>query len=242
MKIRCIAVDDEPLALKQIGSYIEKTPFLELVLLCNNAFSALEIIKEDNIDLVFVDISMPDLSGLDMVKSLTEKPEVVFTTAFSEYAVEGFRVDARDYLLKPFGYADFLKSVNKVKDYIELQKSGKEKPEPEPEPELDKLFVKSGYKLVRIDLDKIKYIESVHEYIRFYLSEGKPVMTLASMKSIEQMLPFEKFLRVHRSFIVNTDMIRTVERNRIIFENNVSIPVSDQYRGRFQEFLKKNSP
>lgn len=237
MKIRCIAIDDEPLALKQIGDYINQTPFLELVGLCNNSVSALELLRDNNIDLMFADISMPDLSGLDLVKSLQEKPLVVFTTAFSEYAVEGFRVDARDYLLKPFGYAEFLRSANKIKQHFDLVKPGKE----EPASEMDHLYVKSGYKLVRMELKNIKYIESMHEYIRFHLANQKPVMTLASMKSIEEMLPSAKFIRVHRSFIVNTDWIKVIERNRIIFEDSVYIPVSDQYKSRFMDFLNRNS-
>ncbi len=237
MKIRCVAVDDEPLALEQIGNYIERTPFLELVSLCNNALSTLEILRKELVDLMFVDISMPDLSGMDMVKSLDSKPLIIFTTAFSEYALEGFRVNALDYLLKPFGYTEFLTAVNKVKPGFDNLKASVE----HREAEMNHLFVKSGYKLVRIELDDIKYIESMHEYVRFHLVTGKPVMTLASMKSIEEMLPSGRFIRVHRSFIVNTDWIKVIERNRIIFDNNVLIPVSDQYKGKFQEFLNKNA-
>jgi two-component system LytT family response regulator len=235
MKIKCLAVDDEPLALKQIGSYIKKTPFLELVALCNNAFDAMEVIRKDNIELMYVDIDMPDLSGLDFVRSLSVKPIVVFITAYSEYAIEGFRVDAADYLLKPVGYADFLKASDKVKSIIEM------KNQPSVQKSSDNhLFVKSGYKVVRIELDDIKYIESMHEYVRIHLCSDKPVMTLGSMKAIEEQLPPDKFLRVHRSFIVNTDKIRVIERNRIVFDNTVYIPVSDQYRSKFQEFLGKN--
>lgn len=237
MKIRCIAVDDEPLALTQIGGYIEKTPYLELVALCNSGLTALEALNKDSIDLMFVDISMPDLSGMDLVKSLATRPYVVFTTAFSEYAVEGFRVDAIDYLLKPFGYTAFLKAANKVK----LQIEGKNSDKTESEVKMDHLFVKSGYKLVRIELNDIKYIESMHEYVRFHIQDEKNVMTLASMKSIEELLPPDKFMRVHRSFIVNTDRVKVIERNRIIFENSVFIPVSDQYKARFQKFLDRNS-
>lgn len=236
MKIKCLAIDDEPLALKQIGGYIKKTPFLELVSLCNNAFDAMALLKDGRIDLMFVDINMPDLSGLDFVKALSEKPFIIFTTAYSEYALEGFKVDATDYLLKPVGYKDFLKASNKVKAQFDLirSRSGEVKSS------LDHLFVKSGYKLIRIELSDIKYIESMHEYVRIFLLNDKPVMTLASMKSIEEQLPPEKFLRVHRSFIVNTARIKVIERNRIVFDNNVYIPVSDQYKAKFQEFLNKN--
>lgn len=237
MKIKCLAIDDEPLALSQIGGFIGKTPFLELVALCNSGLTAMEVLSKNHIDLMFVDISMPDLSGMDLVKSLSEKPFIVFTTAFSEYAVEGFRVEATDYLLKPFGYALFLKAANKVKQQFDAKNA-----ERNTEPEVfDHIYVKSGYKLVRIELDDIKYVESMHEYVRFHLQDEKNVMTLASMKSIEELLPSGKFMRVHRSFIVNTDRVKIIERNRIIFDKNVFIPISDQYKARFQEFLDKNS-
>jgi len=236
MAIKCLAIDDEPLALKQIGSYIEKTPFLETVALCRNAFDAMQYLSSNKIDLLFVDIDMPELSGMDFVKSLPEKPLVIFTTAYSEYAVDGFKVDAIDYLLKPIGYNDFLRAANKANSLIELKelhietvKSTKEY-----------LFVKSDYKIVRIELAEIKYIESMHEYVRIHLVNDKPVMTLVSLKSIEEHLPVEQFLRVHRSFIVNSARIKVVERNRIVFDNNVYIPVSDQYKLKFQEFINKN--
>jgi two-component system LytT family response regulator len=235
MKIRCIAIDDEPLALRQIGNYIKKTPFLELTALSKNAFDAMELLKSESIDLMFVDINMPDLSGMDFVKSLSERPFIIFTTAYSEYAIDGFRVDAIDYLLKPIGYTSFLKAANKVRVQFEL----KNQPIHDTLAAADHIFVKSGYRLVRIKLDEIKYIESMHEYVRIHLLNDKPVMTLTSMKSIETQLP-EKFLRVHRSFIVNTEMVKIVERNRIVFDTNVYIPVSDQYKPKFQEFLNKN--
>ena len=236
MVIKCLAIDDEPLALKQIGLYIKKTPLLELVALCNNAFDALDLISSGKVSLVFVDISMPDLNGLDFVRSLNEKPFIIFTTAFSEYAVEGFRVDAVDYLLKPIGYNDFLRAVNKVRSLMELHEVKPEKIKTTGE----HLFVKSDYKLMRINLDDIKYIESMHEYIRIHLINEKPVMTLVSLKSIEEQLPKEKFMRVHRSYIVNMGRINLIDRNRIVFDNNVYIPVSDNYKDKFQEFIDKN--
>jgi DNA-binding LytR/AlgR family response regulator len=235
-KIRCIAIDDEPPALRQIGAYVSKTPFLDLISLCSNAFDAMEVLKKEAVDVMFVDISMPDLSGLDFVKSLTEKPYVVFTTAFSDYALEGFKVEAIDYLLKPIGYDDFLKAVNKVRSRLEQAgRNVQAKHQAHAH-----IFIKSGYKLLRIELENIRYVESMHEYVRLHLENAKPVMTLASMKSIEELLPGDIFMRVHRSFIVNTSKITVVERNRIIFDN-VHIPVSDQYKTRFQEFLSRNS-
>lgn len=236
MTIKCLAIDDEPLALKQIDIYIRKTPFLELVAICNNAFDAMGYLRAKQVDLMFVDINMPDLSGMDFVKSLPEKPFIIFTTAYSEYAIEGFKVDATDYLLKPISYIDFLKAANKIKNLFELKGVQSETVKTASE----HLFVKSEYRLVRIELSEIKYIESMHEYVRIHLINDKPVMTLLSMKSIEEQLPPERFLRVHRSFIVNMDRIKVVERYRIIFDNNVYIPVSDQYKAKFQEFINKN--
>ena len=236
MAIRCLAIDDEPLALKQIGLYIKKTPLLEQVALCNNAFDAMDYVSSGKVNLIFVDINMPDLNGLDFVRSLNEKPYIIFTTAYSEYAVEGFRVDAVDYLLKPIGYKDFLSAVNKVKKLIDLHDIHAEKIRATE----DHLFVKSDYHLMRINLDDIKFIESMHEYIRIHRVNDKPVMTLVSLKSIEEQLPQNKFMRVHRSYIVNLKRIELIERNRIIFDNNVYIPVSDNYKEKFQEFIDKN--
>jgi DNA-binding LytR/AlgR family response regulator len=236
MLIRCLAIDDEPLALKQIGAYIKKTPFLELSSLCNSALDALEFITSNKVDLVFVDINMPDLSGMDFVKSLKEKPGIIFTTAYSEYAVEGFKVDAIDYLLKPIGYNDFLRAVNKAKAVYE----SKEQKNIVVNAVADHLFVKSDYKILRIEFSDIKYIESMHEYVRIHRVSNKPVMTLLSLKAIEEQLPKDRFMRVHRSFIVNKEKIKIVERNRIVFENNIYIPVSDQYKSVFQDFINKN--
>jgi DNA-binding LytR/AlgR family response regulator len=234
--IRCIAIDDEPLALKQIAGYIKKTPFLELVGQYESALKTIEALENSRVDLMYVDINMPDLSGMDFVKTLENPPMVVFVTAYSEYALEGFRANAIDYLLKPISYADFLKSANKVRSLIDTRhylsdeiKSNK-----------DFLFIKSDYKLLRINFDDIKYIEGMSEYIRIHLTNSKPVMTLMSMKSVEDILPSDRFMRVHRSYIVNLTKISVVERNRIIFDGNVYIPVSEQYKKIFQSYIDKN--
>jgi two-component system, LytTR family, response regulator LytT len=237
MKITCLAIDDETLALKQLCAYIDKTPFLQLVSACPDAFDAMAVLKETPVEVLFIDINMPDLSGMDFVKSLTEKPYIVFTTAYSEYAVEGFRVDAVDYLLKPVGYADFLKAANKVKALIDLKTNNlPESIAATP----DHLFVKSDYKLIRIELANIKYIESMHEYIKIHLVVGKPVMTMLSMKAIEEHLPAAQFMRVHRSYIVNLSKISVVERSRIVFEGDIFIPVTEQYKPAFQSYIDKN--
>jgi DNA-binding LytR/AlgR family response regulator len=234
--IKCIAIDDEPLALKQLAGYITKTPFLDLIGEFGNAMKALTFLKDNEVDLMFVDINMPDLSGLDFVRSQANPPRVIFTTAYSEYAVEGFQVNALDYLLKPFDYDVFLKSASRALDWFSLQ----EKKSTKVESNDNFLFIKSEYKVLRINLSDITYIEGMREYIRIHLSGQKPIMTLLSMKKIEEYLPVEKFMRVHRSYIINLDRITTIDRNRIVFDNNIYIPVSEQYNQKFQEYLKKN--
>ena len=234
MVIKCIAIDDEPLAVKKIAAFIQKTPFLELVAECRSAFDAVNLINNNEVQLLFIDINMPDLNGMEFVKSLTNKPYVVFTTAYSEYAVEGFKVDAVDYLLKPIDYSSFLKAATKVKNLIDLKSATSVE---SIKATSDHLFVKSEYKLVRIELEDITYIESQHEYIKINLVNRQPVMTMVSMKTIEDQLPPDRFMRVHRSFIVNLSKITTIERNRILFDDKVLIPVSDQYKDKFQKYI-----
>lgn len=239
MKLNCITIDDEPLALQQMVSYIEKTPFLELIASCESAFDAMEILDVNKVELIFVDINMPDLNGMDFVKSLKNKPLIIFTTAYSEYAIEGFKVDAIDYLLKPISYADFLKAAIKAQKHLSLIKPT----EPESIKTDDEfIFIKSEYKIVRINFNDIKYIEGMREYVRIHLTNSKPVMSLLSMKSIERNLPEKNFMRVHRSYIINLNKISVVERNRIVFDNETYIPVSEQYKEKFQSFLDTNFP
>jgi two-component system LytT family response regulator len=235
MKIKCLAIDDEPLALKQLESYIEKIPFFESVAYCHSAFEAIDYLNNNEIDLMFVDINMPDINGMDFVKSLVERPQVIFTTAYSEYAMEGFQVDALDYILKPISYEVFLKSANKAKTWFERNQKQAETIKTTP----DYLFVKSEYKLIRILLADIKYIESANEYIQIHLINEQPVTTLIRLKAMEEQLPKNKFMRVHRSFIVNLDQVKVIERNRIIFDQKVYIPIGDQYKDSFQAFIDK---
>jgi two-component system LytT family response regulator len=234
-----MAIDDEPLALQQVAGYINKLPFLELVAQCSNAFTAIKIIENQEIDLMFVDINMPDLNGLEFVKSLSKKPLLIFTTAYSEYAIEGFKVDAMDYLLKPFSFAEFSKAANKAHTQFELIKNSKKDPE-NIESNDEFLFIKSEYKLLRINLNDIIYIEGMKEYVRIHQDKQIPVMTLLSMKSLEEKLPSDRFMRVHRSYIVNLRKVSTIERFRIVYPDKTRIPVSDNYKEKFQEFLEKN--
>lgn len=233
MKIRCIAIDDEPLALQQVGSYIRQTPFLELVGLFESAFQALDYLQSNVVDLMFLDINMPDFNGLDFAKSLTVKPKIILTTAYSEYALEGFRIDALDYLLKPIPYPVFLKSVNKAKEWFQVRNEAvQDVPESE-------LFVKSEGKIVKIRVADILYVESANEYIKINLDNKDVVTTLKRLKEFEEELPAEHFLRIHRSFIVNTGKIKAVERFRVLLNNNVPIPVGELYRESYQEFVDK---
>jgi len=234
--IRCIAIDDEPLALMQIAGYIKKTPFLELAGQFESALKAIEVLESIPVDLMFVDINMPDLSGMDFVKTIENPPKIVFVTASTENALEGFRVDAIDYLLKPISYVDFLKSANKVKSWFDAHQQKAD----EVRSNKEFLFIKSDYKLLRINFDDIKYIEGMSEYIRIHLTNSKPVMTLLGMKAIEEQLPSDRFMRVHRSYIVNLTKISVIERNRIIFDGSIYIPVSDQYKSNFQSYIDKN--
>jgi len=224
--INCIAIDDEPLALTQLAGYISRLPFLNLVASCQDAFDAMKQLNAQKVDLLFVDINMPDLNGLDLVRSLVDKPLVIFTTAYSEYAVEGFKVDAVDYLLKPFGFRDFIKAVDKARKWLEhdIGDSGT-------------LFVKSDYRMTLVNLSDIKYIEGMSEYVRIYVEgEEKPLIPLISMKRLEETLPASQFMRVHRSYIVNLQKIAEVSRLRIIFDN-VYIPVGDNYKDKFLEYI-----
>ncbi len=232
--IRCLAIDDEPLALGQIGGYIEKTPFLALAGSARSAFEAMEILAREPVDLLFVDINMPGLNGMDFVKALGGEKMVVFTTAYDQYALEGFRVDAVDYLLKPIGYPDFLRAANKAQAAFAAKN-------PVPAKEEDGyLFVQSEYRTVRIEFDRIRYIESMSEYVRIHLTEGKPVMSLMSLRSLEEKLPRNRFMRVHRSTIVNLAFVHVVERGRILLDPQTSLSIGDQYKKTFQEFLDKH--
>lgn len=234
--MRCIAIDDEPLALQQMEGYIRKTPFLQFVKACRSGLEAMDLLSEHPVDLLFVDINMPDLNGLDFVRLLSVKPLVIFTTAYSEYAIEGFRVDALDYLLKPIGYPDFFRSAEKARKQFNLLKNNLVD-----RGEAQFLFVKSDYKTIKVDIDKIIYIESRGEYVRIYTEDMPPVMPLGSLKSYEDSLPSNRFMRVHRSYIVNLDKINAIERKRIIIGSKIRIAIGEIYEEKFKKYLDKRS-
>ncbi len=236
MKLRTIAIDDEPLALRLVSDYISKTPFLELVGAFDNPLDAIDFLSTESADLIFVDIQMPDLTGIEFARSLENAPKIIFTTAYEKYALEGFKLNAIDYLLKPFSYEEFLKAAQKARKQSELESSVL----PSIEANSQFLFLKSEYKIRRINFNDILYIEGLKDYIKVYTTgEDKPILSLNSIKSLEQKLPEDQFMRVHRSFIVNLNKIDTIERSRIIF-GKTYIPVSDQYKDKFQEYLDKN--
>ncbi len=236
--IRCLAIDDEPLALQQIAAYIGKVPFLELAARCQSALEAREFLEHDTVDAIFCDINMPDLNGMDFVKSLPSAPLVVFTTAYSEYAVEGFRVNAVDYLLKPFGLQDFLRAANRLRERLAASSA----PEaPQSADGDDSLFLKTDYRIVKVSIADIRYVEGMSEYLKVWVrGERKPVVTLLSMKKMEERLP-DNFMRIHRSYIVNLNMIREVSKNRIVLDADTELPVGEVYREAFQRYLDAKS-
>ncbi len=234
--LKAIAIDDEPLALELITGYISKTPFLKLSGGFNNPLDAMEFLSREQVDLIFLDIQMPDLTGIEFIRTLKNRPKIIFTTAYAKYALEGFKLEVVDYLLKPFDYEEFLTAVRKAQHLLELEKKALKQVEADDE----FLFLKSEYKIRRINFNEIKYIEGLKDYVKMYtIHENKPILSLTSLKTLESKLPENKFMRVHRSFIVNLEKIDTIERSRIVF-GKVYIPVSEQYKEKFQQFLNKN--
>ena len=237
--IKVLAIDDEPLALQQLVSYIQKVSFLQLVGQCQSALEAKDILNREPVDAVFCDINMPDLNGMDFVKSLAAPPLIVFTTAYSEYAVEGFKVNAVDYLLKPFGLDDFRRAANRLKERLETSPVAvpvAEMPQSNAE-EDDTIFIKTDYKVVKIAISDIRYIEGMSEYLKIHLEgQPKPIVTLLSMKKMEEYLP-PSFMRIHRSYIINLKKIQEVNKNRVIMDADTYLPIGDNYKEAFNDYL-----
>ncbi|MBR3092001.1 MAG: response regulator transcription factor [Bacteroidaceae bacterium] len=232
--IRCLAIDDEPLALRKLVTYINKVPFLELAAQCQSALEARAFLENDTVEAIFCDINMPDLNGMDFVKSLAVPPLIVFTTAYSEYAVEGFRVNAVDYLLKPFGLQEFQRAAQRLQERIE---STPVVVDSNPVPQAETLFLKTDYRIVNVNIPDIRYIESMSEYVKVWLdSQPKPIITLLSMKKMEENLP-NYFMRIHRSYIINLKKIQEVNKSRVIMDENTYLPIGDLYKEAFQQYL-----
>lgn len=253
MTLSCIAVDDEPLALGLVCAFIDKTPFLKLVGRYSSAVEALQGLMSTPVDVIFLDIQMPDLTGLELARVLersnrgAQMTRIIFTTAFDQFALDGFRVDALDYLLKPFNYEEFLRAASKARHYFELVQRPAEQTSvaissssAPAEVVDDYLFLKVEYQLVRIAYNDILYIEGLKDYVKVYRQSdpNKPLLSLTSLKSLEEKLPTRQFMRVHRSFIVALDRINAVTRNSVQIGSAV-IPVSDQYKDVFGQFISR---
>lgn len=256
--IRCLAIDDEPLALKQLTNFISKIPYLELVAACPSAMEAKDVLSHEMIDAIFCDINMPDLNGMDFIKSLASPPLVVFTTAYSEYALEGYKVDAVDYLLKPFGLDEFRRAAEKLLKRLGTAEANQETAMPATEekaPEegekkietsTDSLFVKVENRMVKITLSNVFYIEGMSEYLKIHLvgtdEHGmplKPAIVLYSLKRLEERLP-SFFMRIHRSYIINLRYVKEVSKTRVTMENGVILPIGELYKENLNNYLLRN--
>lgn len=243
MKLNCVAIDDEPLALELLSKFIEQTSFLNLIGKFDNAIEALGFINQNKVQLAFMDIQMPDLSGMELARVLdgkkdSDKTRIIFATAYHQFAIEGYKVEALDYLLKPYSYEDFLNAATKAFTYFERQSQTKSEPiAPDAAP--DYIFLKVEYQLVKVMLQDIAYVEAYKDYVKVHLlSKPNPLLSLTSLKNMEELLPADKFMRVHRSYIVALDHIDSVAKNVIHIGKN-SITVSDNYKETFLEFMSR---
>lgn len=234
MILNCVIVDDEPLAVELLASYARKIPFLNLVGTFNSAAASIKTIREKSVDLLFLDIQMPELSGMEYAKIINGPTKIVFTTAFSQYAVDGYRINAFDYLLKPISFEEFMRVVGKALKCLSEKKvaSGKEGN--------GYIFVKNDYKLVRINFKDILYAEGVKDYVKIYLKDGSSIKSLACLRNLIDFLPSPQFLRVHRSFIVNIDNMKTIDRSRFVVGDKF-IPISDTYKEQLQKIIDEHT-
>ena len=240
-KITCLIADDEPMALSLIESYVLKTPFLELKAKCNSAIKAMEFLETDSdIDLFFLDIQMPDLTGLEFSRLLPAKSKVIFTTAFDQYAIEGYKVNALDYLLKPFDYNEFLNAAQKARNHFETN-SLQNNENQQNNKNSDFIFVKSEYRQIKINFNEILYIEGLKDYVKIYTSSHpRPILTLMSLKKLEEELPSEQFMRVHRSYIISLEKIEAIERNHVVIKDGF-ITIAPNYKDILMEYIKGKS-
>ena len=241
MNLRCAIVDDEPLALGLLESYIKKTSFLELSGSYSSAIQAMKYLPEHPVDVLFLDIQMPELSGLEFSRMVPKDTRIIFTTAFDQYALDGYRVNALDYLLKPISYSYFMEAIYKaVGCYVLHQKAVLHNSETADDNKKNYIYVKSDYKLIQIELNKILYIEGLKDYIKIHLEgEERPILSLVSMRAMEEKLPADKFIRVHRSFIVQKQKIKVIDKGRIVFGKEY-IPISDSYKQELQNYVNEH--
>lgn len=238
IKIKTLIIDDEPIALEKLKNYVLRIPTLELVGSFGNSVDAMKFIYENDVDLIITDINMPDLNGMDLVKTFAKKPMVIFTTAYPEYAIEGYKVSAVDYLLKPYGFSEFTQAINKAVDLQGKVKSGSETKDSSPE---DSLFVKVDHRFIRVNLSEILYIKGYGEYLQIYVArQSNPIITLSSFAAVKERLS-DSFLQVHRSYVVNMNKIASVDKNRIKIIDDIDIPVGDVYKNDLQTYLINHS-
>lgn len=240
MILKTIVIDDEPLAAMLIEGYIAKTPYLELIATFSTAVEAMNSAELAHADLLFLDIQMPTLTGLEFSHMVRADTRIIFTTAFNQYALDSYRVNALDYLLKPISYLDFLGAAQKALAWFKMKSLAEESAESE-RVSIDSIYVKSEYKLVRVEFDRLIYVEGLKDYVKFVVEgESRAILSLMSIKRVEEILPTEHFIRVHRSFIVRKDQIRVIERSKIVIDSE-SIPIGEGYKQQLQEYLKIHS-
>lgn len=242
IKLRCLAVDDEPMALEKLKNYIERIPYLELAGLCEGPYDAMKILSSEKVDVMFIDINMPDVNGLDFVKALVDPPLVVFTTAYAEYAIDSYKVDAVDYLLKPFSFLDFQRAAGRVqKQYVLMHPDCSQEDQPSSVAECrDFIYLKVDYKYVRVEYKDIVYIEGMNEYVKVHMVADKPFLTHSTIRNIKDSLP-DHFLQVHRSYVLNMDHVKEVERAVAVMSDGSRISVSDGFKDSFMQYLQEHS-
>jgi two-component system LytT family response regulator len=232
MQLKCIAIDDEPLALELVKEYAGKFPELKVVQTFDDAITGAEFLRKNDVDLLFIDINMPDITGIDLVKSLEKKPLTIFTTAYKNFAFEGFELEAIDYLLKPIDFERFKKAVTRAIEFFQYKQSSKRESQVS-------LFVRSEYRMIKIDLDEIEYIEGHEDYIKIHLSNKKPVLTLMTLKTVLEKLPAPRFKRIHRSYIVPVNKVQSILNRKVKLSSGTELPVSNNYLGFIEEWMKR---
>lgn len=243
MKLRTLIIDDEPIALEKLGKYVAKVPFLELVGVCESGLDAIGLLAETQVDLIFTDINMPDLNGMEFVKTLSSPPMVVFITAYAQYAVESYRMSAVDYLLKPYGFAEFQRAANKALEMYSsrVREAGSNSAGPEVVNSNDSIFIKVDYRYVRVSLASIRYIKGYGEYLQLYTDvNASPLLTLSSFAEIRERLN-DNFIQIHRSYIVNMNQVECISRGRIIVDKETEIPIGDSFKPALQSYLQLHS-